>query len=168
MVKPTTADCKFWWKGARGEWFVVVQIVLIGLVFIGPRTVGGQPEWTFPFPQACPVVGAVLMVVGGFLFFAGIVCLGSSLTPLPYPKKGAKLIESGPFALVRHPIYSGGLVLCLGWALYVQSWLTLGYVIALLVILDVKARREEKWLVERFPAYIIYQQRVRKLIPFIY
>jgi protein-S-isoprenylcysteine O-methyltransferase Ste14 len=87
---------------------------------------------------------------------------------LPYPKEGTKLIEKGPFALVRHPIYSGGLVICLGWALYVQGWLTLGYVLVLFVFLDVKARREEKWLVERFPVYTNYQQRVRKLIPFIY
>jgi protein-S-isoprenylcysteine O-methyltransferase Ste14 len=168
MVKPIIADHKLWWKGSRGEWFVVAQVILIALVFLGPRTVGGQPLWTFPFPQACAVLGAVLMVLGGVLFFSGIVYLGRGLTPLPYPREGAKLIESGPFALVRHPIYSGGLVLCLGWALYVQGWLTLGYVIALLVILDAKARREEKWLVERFPAYAMYQQQVRKLIPFIY
>jgi protein-S-isoprenylcysteine O-methyltransferase Ste14 len=168
MVKPITADHKPWWKGARGEWFVVAQVILVGLVFLGPRTAGGQPEWASPFPQACPVVGAVLMALGSFLFVTGIAYLGRSLTPLPYPKKGATLIESGPFALVRHPIYSGGLLLCLGWALYVQGWLTLGYVIALLVILDLKARREEKWLIERFPAYTMYQQRVKKLIPFIY
>jgi protein-S-isoprenylcysteine O-methyltransferase Ste14 len=168
MMKPITADHKPWWEGTRGEWFVVAQVVVIGLIFLGPRTVAGQPAGTFPFPQACSVAGAVLMALGGVLFFAGIVCLGRSLTPLPYPKEGAILIESGPFALVRHPIYSGGLVLCLGWALYVQSWLTLGYVITLFVILDAKARREEKWLAERFPAYAMYQQRVRKLIPFIY
>lgn len=168
MAKPVRADHRLWWKGARGEWFVVAQVVLIGLVFLGPRTVGGQSAWTFPFPQACTVVGAVLMAVGSVLFFAGIVCLDRGLTPLPYPKEGTKLIEKGPYALVRHPIYSGGLVICLGWALYVQGWLTLGYVLVLFVFLDVKARREEKWLLERFPVYTNYQQRVRKLIPFIY
>ncbi len=54
------------------------------------------------------------------------------------------------------------------WALVVQSWLTLGYVVALFVFLDAKARREEKWLTERFPGYVAYQRRVRKLIPFVY
>ncbi|MCX6539254.1 MAG: isoprenylcysteine carboxylmethyltransferase family protein [Acidobacteria bacterium] len=162
------ADHKPWWKGARGEWLVVAQVVLIGLVFLGPRTVVGQPAWPFPFPNACPVMGGVLMVVGGVLFVAGFIRLGRGLTPLPYPKDGARLVQTGPFALVRHPIYSGGLVLGLGWALYVQGWLTLGYVVALFVFLDVKSRREEKWLRERFPAYATYQQRVRKLIPFVY
>ena len=168
MAKSVPAVRNPWWKGARGEWFVVVQVLLMGLVFFGPRTLGALPAWISPFPQAYPVAGALLMVLGGILFLAGIVCLGRGLTPLPYPKKQAKLIDKGPFALVRHPIYSGGLVLCLGWALSMQGWLTLGYVCALFVLLDVKARREEKWLVARFPAYATYQQRVRKLIPFIY
>lgn len=162
------AEHKRWWKGARGEWLVVAQVVLIGLVFLGPRTVVGQPAWPFPFPHACPFVGGVLMVVGGALLIAGLVRLGRGLTPLPYPKDGAELIQTGPFALVRHPMYSGGLVLALGWALYVQGWLTLGYVVALFVFLDVKSRREERWLVERFPTYATYQRRVRKLVPFVY
>jgi protein-S-isoprenylcysteine O-methyltransferase Ste14 len=165
---PVAADHKPWWKGDRGEWLVVVQVVLIGLVFLGPRTVVGQPAWLFPFPHACPVVGGVLMVVGFVLLVAGLARMGRGLTPLPYPRDGAELIQTGPFALVRHPMYSGGLMLALGWALYVQGWLTLGYVAALFIFLDVKSRREERWLAERFPTYTTYQQRVRKLIPFIY
>jgi protein-S-isoprenylcysteine O-methyltransferase Ste14 len=86
------------------------------------------------------------MVGGGVLLVTGIVCLGRGLTPLPYPKDGAELIQTCAFALVRHPMYSGGLVVGFGWALYVQGRLTLGYVVALFVFLDVKSRREEKWL----------------------
>ena len=157
-----------WWTGSRGEWLVVSQVALIGLVFLGPRNVAGQPARPFPFPQACPVVGGVSMVLGGALLVAGLVRLGRGLTPLPYPKDDATLVQTGPFALVRHPMYGGGLVMALGWALYVQGWLTLGYVVALFVFLDAKSRREERWLAERFPAYADYQQRVRKLIPFLY
>jgi protein-S-isoprenylcysteine O-methyltransferase Ste14 len=164
----STADHQPWWKGTRGEWLVVVQVVLMGLVFFGPRTVAGRPAGPFPFPRACPIVGGGMMVAGGVLFLAGLVWLGRGLTPLPYPKAGAGLVQAGPFALVRHPIYSGGLVLALGWAILVQGWLTLGYVIVLFLFLDVKSRREERWLAERFPAYATYQQNVRKLIPFVY
>jgi protein-S-isoprenylcysteine O-methyltransferase Ste14 len=164
----TVADRPPWWKGTRGEWLVVMQVVLMGLVFLGPRTVFGQPTWSFPFPQVWPVAGGVSIVGGGALLIAGLVRLGRGLTPLPYPKDGAEFIQTGPYALVRHPMYSGGLALGLGWALYVQGWLTLGYVAALFVLLDVKSRREERWLAERFPAYAAYQQRVRKLVPFIY
>jgi protein-S-isoprenylcysteine O-methyltransferase Ste14 len=65
-------------------------------------------------------------------------------------------------------MYGGGLVLALGWALFGRSWLTLGYVIVLFVFLDLKSRREEKWLAEKFPTYRSYQARIRKLIPFVY
>jgi len=162
------ADKTPWWKGARGEWLVFIQVVLIGLVFLGPRTVAGWPVWPFPFTRICTVLGGVFMVGGGFLLVAGLVRLGRGLTPLPYPKDGAELVQTGPFALVRHPMYGGGLMLGLGWALFTHGWLTLGYVVALFVFLDVKSRREERWLAERFPTYAPYQRRVRKLIPFVY
>jgi protein-S-isoprenylcysteine O-methyltransferase Ste14 len=111
------ADKTPWWKGARGEWLVVIQVLLIGLVFIGPRTVAGWPVWPFPFPRVCAILGAALMIGGGILFVSGMVRLGRGLTPLPCPKDGAELAQTGPFALVRHPMHGGGLMLALGWAL---------------------------------------------------
>ena len=165
---PVAVEHKPWWKGTRGEWFVVAQVVLMMLVFFGPRTALGYPAWQFPFPYVCLVAGAVLMFMGSGLLLTGLIRLGRGLTPLPYPRDGAHLIQEGPFSLVRHPMYSGGLSLALGWALYIQGWLTLGYVIALFVFLDAKSRREERWLAEKFPAYATYRRRVRKLIPFIY
>ncbi len=159
---------KPWWTGARGEWLVIVQVILMGLLFFGPRTIAGNPAWPFPFPRACTVAGCLLMVLGGILFAAGLIRLGPGLTPLPYPKEGAGLIQTGAYALVRHPMYGGGLVVGLGWVLYVQSWLTLVYLAALFIFLDVKSRIEESWLAAKIPAYAAYRRRVRKLIPFIY
>jgi protein-S-isoprenylcysteine O-methyltransferase Ste14 len=108
------------------------------------------------------------MVLGGGLLLAAALRLGPGLTPLPYPRPGGALVDTGPFALVRHPMYSGGFLLALGWALVVRSWLTLGYVVLLFVFLDLKSRREERWLHEKFPAYRDYQRRVRRLVPFLY
>ncbi|MBM4118604.1 isoprenylcysteine carboxylmethyltransferase family protein, partial [bacterium] len=48
------------------------------------------------------------------------------------------------------------------------GWLTLGYVLALFLLLDHKSRREERWLVAKHPEYAAYKKRVRRLIPFIY
>lgn len=157
-----------WWKGARGEWFVVAQIVLMLLVFLGPRTLGGFGDWSPPYVRERQVAAALLIFAGGALFVAGIVRLGRGLTPLPYPREEAALVQTGAFALVRHPMYSGGLVACLGFALAVTGWLTFVYVAALFALLDVKSRREERWLVEKFPEYPAYQRRVRRLIPFVY
>ena len=157
-----------WWKGARGEWYVVAQAVLMLLVFVGPRTLPGEAEWSLPFASQRHAIGVILFVAGGVFFLAGLLRLGSALTPLPYPKEGAPLVQTGPFSLVRHPLYSGGLIAALGIALMVSGWLTLLYVAALFVLLDIKSRQEERWLAQKFPEYAAYQHRVRKLIPFLY
>jgi protein-S-isoprenylcysteine O-methyltransferase Ste14 len=65
-------------------------------------------------------------------------------------------------------MYSGAIFMAFGWALWVHSWLTLIYAIILFVFFDLKARREEQWLTEKFPRYVIYQKRACKLIPFVY
>jgi protein-S-isoprenylcysteine O-methyltransferase Ste14 len=108
------------------------------------------------------------MCAGGVLFLAGLIRQGRSLTVSARPRDGAALIQDGPYAVVRHPMYSGLLALACGWALFLQSWLTLAYAAALFVVLDLKARREERWLLERFAAYGEYRRRVRRLVPFVY
>lgn len=154
--------------GARGEWYVVVQLALFALVAFGPRTLPAWPEWVFPFTWPATIVGGLLIVVGIAFAGAGAFSLREGLTPLPYPKEGARLIESGPYRIVRHPIYSGVILVAFGWALAVHGSLTLVYALALFVFLDLKSRREERWLNEKFPHYADYAKRVRKLLPFVY
>ena len=157
-----------WWRGTRGEWYVVAQVVLIAVVFLAPRTLSGLPAWPAPLARIGMFAGSALILAGSSLFLAGLLRLGPSLTPLPYPKPNATLVQTGPYRFVRHPIYAGGIALAYGWALVVQGWLTLVYATLLLVFLDVKSAREERWLAARFPGYPDYQRRVRKLIPFIH
>jgi protein-S-isoprenylcysteine O-methyltransferase Ste14 len=157
-----------WWKGPRGEWYVVIQVILFGLVIFGPRTLSGWPAWTYPFTLLGSIIGGVLIAAGGFLIMAGIFKLGVNLTAVPYPKEQATLVETGPYQIVRHPIYSGGIFMAFGWALWIHGWLTIVYAAILLIFFDIKSRREEGWLKEKFAGYAGYQKRVRKLIPFIY
>ena len=112
--------------------------------------------------------GEWYVVIQVALILADGLWLGKNATPLPHPRAGAPLVDSGPFRLVRHPMYSGGVFFAFGWALYVRGPLTLVYAVALLVFADIKARREEQWLREAFPGYDAYERRVRKLIPFVY
>jgi protein-S-isoprenylcysteine O-methyltransferase Ste14 len=157
-----------WWEGARGEWFVIVQIALIVLVFFGPRTYPGWPTWISPFTWLGSIGGGAMLLMGILLFITAIFRLGPNLTAVPYPKEHGTLVETGPYQLVRHPIYCGGILIGFGWALLIHGWLTIGYAIIMLVFFDIKSRREEKWLKEKFSNYSAYQKRVRKLIPFVY
>jgi len=157
-----------WWKGSRGEWYVVVQAGLLLLVAFGPRTCRGVPEWTYPYTWLGSLGGGVLLAAGGLFAATAAVNLGRNLTPLPRPKNNAALVTTGAYRYVRHPIYSGLILMALGWGLWLHSWLTIGYALLLFAVLDLKARREEKWLLEKFPDYAAYRKRVRKLIPFLY
>ncbi len=157
-----------WWQGRRGEWYVVIQVVLFGLVVLGPRSWPGLVAWTSPFAELGLVAGVLLALLGGLLSLSGVLRLGSNLTAVPYPKDQATLVETGPYKIVRHPIYSGLILMAFGWALWIHGWLTLVYAAILLAFFDVKSRREERWLNDKFSDYAAYQKRVRKLVPFIY
>lgn len=157
-----------WWRGTRGEWYVVVQFVLFALIGIGPRTLPGLPVWTAPCSVAATWLGLAMMLAGAALAAGGVLRLGGNLTALPYPKEGSRLVEQGPYAIVRNPIYSGLIFGAFGLALWLNAWLTLGFAALLTILFDLKLRREERWLCERYPEYAAYQRRVRKLVPWVW
>jgi protein-S-isoprenylcysteine O-methyltransferase Ste14 len=156
-----------WWKGTRGEWYFVVQLVLLGLILFAPF-IPGQPVWPPPGALVARGLGLLLGLAGFALAMAGLLGLGANLSPLPHPKDDATLVEGGAFAMVRHPIYVGLISGSLGWALLTNSLLAVGLAVVLLVFFDVKSRREERQLLARFPAYADYCRRVRKFFPYIY
>jgi protein-S-isoprenylcysteine O-methyltransferase Ste14 len=150
----------------RGAWYVVVQGILIGLILFGPqgsRLVSSEPITSIL--QSCGIAIGLLATV---IMVIAVINLGKNLTPLPCPKDNAILIQNGLYQFVRHPIYFGVLLAALAWLLIFPGLYVLAYAIALFFLFDIKARREEVWLVERFPDYRDYQRRVKKLIPAIY
>jgi len=158
-----------WWRGERGEWYVIVQAVLFFFIGFGSRILPGVPPWPAAYSLVAQVVGLVLMVAGIVLASAGLVALGANnLTALPYPRDGATLVTSGPYAIVRNPIYSGLILGSFGWGLWLNSWVTLLFGAGLFMLFDLKTRKEQAWLVERFDEYGPYCAHVKKLIPWVY
>jgi protein-S-isoprenylcysteine O-methyltransferase Ste14 len=114
------------------------------------------------------VAGALLVGAGLVVVALGLLGLRENLTAVPRPVEGGRLIDSGVYGLVRHPIYAGILTAALGWGLATASPLALLAAVLLGCFFDLKARREEAWLVAAYPAYAAYRARVRKLVPFIH
>lgn len=157
-----------WWKGTNGEWYVVVQLILFGLVAFAPATLPGRSVWEQPGRTIGIVAGLIVGGIGGLLVSAGLFSLGRNLTAVPRPKEDAHMVEHGAYRWVRHPIYSGIIFGAFGLGLLRGGWLALLYVLVLFLFFDIKSRREEEWLREKYAGYAEYQTRVRKLIPFLY
>ena len=157
-----------WWKGERGEWYVVLQFILFAIIFAAPFLTSQYSGWSDPWSTIGRVLGILFMALGGLLALAGLGSLGRNLAAVPHPKEDASLVEQGAYKIVRHPIYSGIILGAFGWALIMNSVVTILLAAILFLFFDVKSRREEKWLCLKFSNYAAYQQRVRKLLPFIY
>ena len=150
----------------RGIWYVIIQAILLGLILFGPK--GPDLLTSEPLKTIFLSCGISIGLISILVMLIAVINLGKNLTPLPCPKDNAQLVQSGLYRYVRHPIYFGVLLAALAWFLIFPGAYVLAYAIALFVLFDVKARREEIWLVERFPAYTAYQLKVKKLIPAIY
>jgi len=144
--------------GRRGEGWVVAQFVLgAAIVVLG---IFGF-AWPDVVARWFTFAGVLLGIVGLALFVQGITALGPSLTPFPRPSEAATLRERGVYGRVRHPIYGGVLLLALGWSLALSP-LALGATALLWVVLELKSRHEESMLLERYPEYAAYRDRVRR------
>jgi protein-S-isoprenylcysteine O-methyltransferase Ste14 len=154
--------------GSRGEGWVLAQFVLLAAIAVAPRRLGPLPALFEPFAPVGMLLGGAALLLGSLLGAAAALNLGPNLTPFPRPRAGGTLVQSGVYAIVRHPIYCSVLLLALGWSLLRGSTPALLLTLALALFFDQKAGREEAWLLERFPAYAGYRRRVRKLIPWIY
>jgi protein-S-isoprenylcysteine O-methyltransferase Ste14 len=141
--------------GDRGGRWVVAQFVLMGLV-AGAGLL--PPGWGSLGLLAA--VGAVLSLLGLLLAAWSWISLERAATAYPHPKPGGRLIEGGPYAFVRHPMYSAAILFFLGYAL-ATSPTALVPLAALAVLFRNKAALEEELLVERYPDYRDYRQRVR-------
>jgi protein-S-isoprenylcysteine O-methyltransferase Ste14 len=144
--------------GRRGGGWVLAQF-LLGAAVVVLGIVG--PAWPDEISRVLAAVGMVLLVYGGVLFVQGILALGSSLTPFPTPSRHATFREAGVYGRARHPIYGGVLLAALGWSLALSP-LALGAAVLLWALLQLKSQHEESMLLERYPEYAGYRERVRR------
>jgi len=151
---------------SRGEGWVIAQVVLMLAVCAVPYL--APARLPLSLGGVGRTLGGVLMGIGVLTFLVSARWLGPNLTPFPRPRRAGALVTSGPYGLVRHPIYFAVVAAALGWSLLHDDGLAAVGALVLFAFFDRKSRREERWLVERFPEYRLYQERVRKLVPLIY
>lgn len=152
--------------GPRGEGWVALQMILLLAVVSGGWLFRGA--WSGVAQEALLLVGGLLIVGGLAIATLGIVGLGPSLSAMPRPTDRAVQVTHGVYGRIRHPIYAGLVCAAVGWSLVTASLVALALTVVLAIVLDLKARREEEWLCERFPDYPDYTARTKRFIPGIY
>jgi protein-S-isoprenylcysteine O-methyltransferase Ste14 len=151
--------------GARGGGWVALQFVLLAAVLVVGLVAPGWPDAARWWLKGAAVL---LVFAGAFVIVQAARALGSGLTPFPKPAEGGQLVEDGPYAVVRHPVYTGGVLFTTGISLALSPWaLVITGVLA--VVWALKARVEERFLADRYPPYADYSKRTRyRLVPYVY
>ncbi|MEP7285310.1 MAG: isoprenylcysteine carboxylmethyltransferase family protein [Chloroflexota bacterium] len=155
-------------ESGRGEIWVLIQLVFLAAIALSPLLLSNVLVWSESLKLPGLIVGVILGISGLLLILWSATNLGSSLTIFPRPKADGTLTQHGVYGIVRHPMYGGVLLAVLGWSLLTANTPALILSVLLGVFFDRKAQREEIWLMQQYPDYASYRQRVRKLIPFLY
>ncbi len=112
------------------------------------------------------VLGGVLALLGVGIFAWSWAALGSHVSPFPEPTRSGEMIESGPYQWVRHPMYTGLILILLGVSIVLAASRALAATGLLAVFLWFKARYEERLLLGTYGGYGDYRRRVRgRLVP---
>lgn len=143
---------------------VVLVYVGFGLLFI---PVADRPLWTLNGWTYWALVGLTVAAMG-FCWWARRH-LGALWSFRTTAKEGHHVVDTGPYALVRHPIYTGILAGALATAIVFSHPINLLGVAVLAAAFWLKAAVEERFLSEALgaDAYAAYARRVRRLIPYI-
>ena len=121
-----------------------------------------------PFSFVTYWIGIAVLVAGLAFAVAARRHLGGNWSGTVTVKHGHELIRTGPYALVRHPIYTGILVGFVGSAVSLGEVRGLVAIALVLVAFLLKIRLEERWMTESFgDAYRRYRAKVKGLIPFV-
>jgi protein-S-isoprenylcysteine O-methyltransferase Ste14 len=156
-------------KRGRVPWSRELRIrVVIGVVVILLIRLGAFRGHGLNSDARRAGIGLILFALGlGFAIWARIHIGRNWGTPMTQ-KDEPELVTSGPYHLVRHPIYSGILVAGIGTAVALSWWWLTAVVLAGLYFLY-SATVEERYMIEQFPDnYPVYKRSTKMLLPFIF
>ena len=163
-------------KGGKQPLWIQIAILIVGLLLCVPLFYYG---WV-PLIKLSPAAKQFASVLGLLIFILGISFLlwarhtlgknwGISTSLQAKLHNDHELIQDGPYALVRHPIYLGAWIFMLGLLLLYPMWVILILAVSMVLSFSMRARREEAVLEQRFGSvWVEYRKRTKRIIPFIY
>ncbi|QRR01612.1 methyltransferase family protein [Dyadobacter sandarakinus] len=141
--------------------FVGIQLALFGLYVFLPAV------RIFKIWSGVKLVGLAVALTGMIMIVTSMFQIRRSLTPFPSPVKRGKLVTTGIYKYIRHPIYSGIFLLTSGYGLQATDSLRVIISLALLLLFYFKSRYEEKMLVAFYDDYRQYRSHTYRFFPFL-
>jgi protein-S-isoprenylcysteine O-methyltransferase Ste14 len=147
---------------------VIMSFTSLGFIaLVALSAVDHRLGWT-RVPSGVVLLGNVLIVVG-FSLELLVFRVNSFTSATVEVAKDQRVVSTGPYAIVRHPMYAGGLLLLLGTPLALGSYWGLVALAAMLPVLLWRVFDEEKFLAQSLPGYGEYRAKVRfRLIPGVF
>ena len=155
-------------KESRKTQSAVVK--LSGLMFVLGFVLAGLDfrfAW-LPMPRGLSIGAAVVFLLA-YVLYAEVLRENTYLSRTIEVQEGQKVIDTGLYGIVRHPMYSATLLLFLSMPLVLGSLVALPVFLAYPFIIIARLKNEEQLLEAELPGYRTYQQKVKyRLIPFVY
>jgi protein-S-isoprenylcysteine O-methyltransferase Ste14 len=136
-------------------------VLTLRLPFLGDRWLPDAP-WVGALSVALTAIGVAHAAWAR-------LTLGRNWSGTVTVKEGHELVQRGPYALTRHPIYTGALLAFAGTVIGVGTARALLAIVPVVLALRGKMRLEERFMTEQFgEAYTAYRARVKALVPFVW
>jgi len=155
-----------------GRWRGGFLLITAVSILVARLTRGTGAAWVvhplWPHMLAIALVGDALAFAGLVLMLWARFTLGRNWSASVVLKHEHELIVRGPYRLVRHPIYSGGILMMLGWVVWSGLVVSVIAWLFTIILFWFKAGEEERLLTEHFGnSYRDYKSRVKGLIPYV-
>lgn len=138
-----------------------------GLAFLGIFAIAAldQPS---SIATALVIAGDVLVALGLFIVF--LVYRANTFTSATVQvERDQHVVSTGPYAVVRHPMYAGAIVMVIGMPLALASWWAFLALPVMIAVIAWRLANEERQLVAELPGYTAYQTRVKyRLVPHVW
>jgi protein-S-isoprenylcysteine O-methyltransferase Ste14 len=152
------------------EWSQKIIVSLILLAFFALIILPALDHrfaWSPVAPSVSILGDAVILL--SFLFIFWVTRVNSFAASNIRVEQDQRVIDTGPYACVRHPMYAGAIWLFVGMPLALGSWWSLGLIVPFMPVLVWRLLDEERILRRDLPGYMEYMRRVRfRLIPFVW
>ncbi|UAB84403.1 isoprenylcysteine carboxylmethyltransferase family protein [Zunongwangia sp. SCSIO 43204] len=146
-------------KNSEDILYVVLQFILF-IIYVFE-----YEKWEFEVPYFIKVISILTGVFGILVSILSLLQLGRNFSPFPSPKSRADLKISGVYHYVRHPMYTGELLIAFSFSIFVGSGLKIFISFLLAGLFFLKSKYEEGILIQKFSNYYKYKKKTGRFLP---